>query len=168
MTNEVLEMNIERLKEMLRRHEGRKNKVYLCTQKKRTIGVGWNLDANPLPADIASFLQMHGYITDEMIDRLLDISITTATDNCRDIYRDFDTFSENRRFALIDMMFNMGIGTLKTFKNTNKAINEGRWDDAVTGIKHSQYWKQLGGDPEGTDDGKLARPEEIAMMIQGG
>lgn len=161
-------MNLDKLKAMLSRHEGRKNKVYLCTKRKRTIGVGWNLDANPLPQDIASFLYSHAYITEEMIDRLLDISIENATDNCRDLYNDFDSFSENRRFALIDFIFNIGVGTALTFKNTNKAINEGRWGDAANGIRHSQYWKQLGGDPEGTDDGKLERPEEIAMMIQGG
>ena len=161
-------MNIERLKELLKRHEGVKNKVYRCSAGKRTIGVGWNLDANPLPSDIASFLHINSYITEEMIDRLLDISITTATDNCRDIYPAFDTFSENRRFALIDFVFNVGIGTALTFKNTNKAINEGRWGDAAHGLSHSQYWKQLGGDPDGTDDGKLERPEEIAMMIQEG
>ena len=161
-------MNIEHLKEMLKRHEGVKSKVYRCPAGKRTIGVGWNLDANPLPSDIASFLQMHNYITDEMIERLLDISIETATDNCRDVYLAFDTFSENRRFALIDFMFNCGIGTVLTFRNTNRAINEGRWEDAANGIKHSAYWKQLGGDPEGTDDGKLERPEEIAKLIQEG
>jgi lysozyme len=159
---------MDRLKEMLKRHEGFRRKKYLCTKKHWTIGVGWNLDANPLPDDIASFLRIHGYITDEMIERLLDISIETATDNCRDVYPGFDSFSENRRFALIDFMFNLGIGHVLEFVNTNRAINEGRWTDAAHGIKHSAYWKQLGGDPEGTDDGKLERPEEIAKMIMEG
>jgi len=159
---------MNRLKEMLIRHEGWKNKPYRCTKGKLTIGVGWNIEANRLPGDIAAYLRMYGRITDEMINRLLDISIETATNNCRGVFKGFDSFSENRRFALIDFMFNLGVTRELKFKNTNKAINEGRWHDAANGIKHSAYWRQLGGDPEGTDDGKLERPEEIAKMIENG
>lgn len=153
------------LRKMLKRHEGVRNKKYRCTKGHWTIGIGWNLDANPLPTAIAMFLKEHGYITNEMIEQLLDISIETATRDCYKLYPAFDTFTENRRFALIDFLFNLGFVRASTFINTNKAINEGRWSDAAHGIKHSAYWRQLGGDPEGTDDGKLERPEEIAQMI---
>ena len=145
------------LREMLKRHEGYKRKPYFCTAGKKTIGVGWNMDANRLPDDIASFLRLHGYITDEMIERLLDISIETATNHCRDIYSGFDDFSENRRFALIDFVFNVGVSTALKFKNTNLAISAGRWGDAARGLRNSLYYKQVG-----------KRGEEIAGMIEEG
>lgn len=150
---------------MLARHEGRKNKVYKCPAGYNTIGVGWNIDANPLPMGIAEFLRVNGFITDDMIEDLLDISIDVATKNCKRLYPNFSKLSVTRQNALIDFMFNVGIGTAAGFHNTNLAINEGRWEDAAKGLRKSLYWRQLGGDPEGTDDGKLERPEEIAQML---
>ncbi|MDD5774370.1 MAG: glycoside hydrolase family protein [Candidatus Omnitrophica bacterium] len=159
---------VERLKQMLIRHEGWRKMPYRCPAGRLTIGVGWNMESNQMPDDIASYLRFHGHITDEMIDRLLNISIEAATHHCRNIYPQFDSFSENRRFALIDFIFNVGVGTALKFVNTNKAIREGRWKDAANSIKKSLYFKQLGGDPPGADDGRLERPEEIARMIEEG
>lgn len=39
---------------------------------------------------------------------------------------------------------------------------------AAEQVRDSEYWRQLGGDPGGTDDGKLERPEEIAAMLREG
>lgn len=171
-------MNLESFKKTLSIREGRENKKYLCTKKHWTIGVGWNMDANPLPKDIKEFEKLNGYITDEMIDRLLNISIEAATNNCRDIYKEFDSFSENRRFALIDLMFNMGSGKiLKGFPSFVKAVNVQDWQLAADELKYSNgkiknklsdYWKQLHGDPDGADDGKLERPEEIYKALVNG
>jgi lysozyme len=161
-------MNLDSLKNMLTRHEGRKKKRYLCSRSHWTIGVGWNIDAWPLPVDIAAYLSVHGEITEGMIDRLLDISITSATNNCRDIYPGFDGFSERRRFALIDFVFNLGAKGATGFKKMRNAIISGDWNEAANQIQDSAYWRQLGGDPKGTDDGKLERPEEVAMMLREG
>lgn len=150
-------MSIERLKEMLKRHEGVKNQPYLCPAHFWTVGVGWNMEANPLPEDIALYLRTHNYITDEMVDCLLNIAIEDATNNCRDIYKDFDSFSEDRRFALIDFVFNVGIGTALTFRNTNRAVNEGRWEDAAKAMENSKYYRQV---PN--------RAKEIVEMIRSG
>jgi hypothetical protein len=47
-------------------------------------------------------------------------------------------------------------------------INAGQWARAAEDLRDSAYWRQLGGDPKGTDDGKLERPEEIAAMLREG
>jgi GH24 family phage-related lysozyme (muramidase) len=161
-------MNIPRLKDMLRRHEGVRRKAYRCTKGHWTIGVRWNLDAHKPHSDIDSYLHIHGEITNEMIERLLDVSVNATLRNCHDTWPRFDTFSENRQIALADFMFNLGVTKEKEFKNTNRAINEGRWEDAARGIQNSLYYRQLGGDPPGTNDGRLERPEEICMMIREG
>ena len=41
-------MNMERLTETLIRHEGLRLEPYRCTEGKLTIGVGHNLDDNPI------------------------------------------------------------------------------------------------------------------------
>ena len=155
----------ETIEQFITIHEGRKNKPYRCSKGFLTIGVGWNIDANPLPKKIRDYLKEHGEITNAMIDELLKISIGIAVQGCKDLFPDFDKFSENRKMALIDFMFNLGEHRTSHFVHTIAAINTGRWEDAAEGIRKSLYWKQLGGDPPGTDDGKLERPEEIANMI---
>jgi len=159
---------METINQFIERHEGRRNKPYKCTAGKNTIGVGWNFDDNPLPKKIRDYLKAHGEITDAMIDELLKISIGIAIQGCEDLFPEFEKFSENRRMALIDFLFNLGGHRTSHFINTIAAINTGRWEDAAAGVRKSLYWKQLGGDPPGTDDGKLERPEEIADMIEVG
>jgi lysozyme len=150
-------MNLDPLKSMLTRHEGRRKKKYRCSRGKWTIGVGWNMDAWPLPADIDSYLRVRGEITEGMIDRLLDISITTATNNCRDIYPGFDGFSETRRFALIDLCFNLGVNGLLKFKKAMAAIKIGDWNEAANQFCDSDWFTQVG-----------VRGPEIVGMIRNG
>jgi lysozyme len=157
----------ESIRDILIRHEGWKRKRYKCSRGRWTIGVGWNIDAWPLPPDISAYEHIFGEITDDMVSRLLDISITNATHNCLDIFPGFDQFTEPRRFALIDMCFNLGAMGLLGFKRMRKAIAAGDWTEAAEQVKDSDYWRQLGGDPAGTDDGKLERPEEVALMLKG-
>ena len=132
-------------KESITKHEGKKNKVYLdnALPPKRTIGVGWNMDANPLPAPIQSYLDEHGEITEEMIDSLLELSIDVATKDCFKLFPDFNGFSENRRMALTDISFQLGYKRLHGFVNTIAAINTGRWDDAANEMMDSAWYRQV-------------------------
>jgi GH24 family phage-related lysozyme (muramidase) len=155
----------ETIEKFIERHEGRRNKPYKCPASKNTIGVGWNFDDNPLPKSIADYLEVHGEITDDMVNLLLSLSVKNAIKDCLDLFPTWDSISLKRRMALIDFVFQLGKHRTSHFVNTIAAINTGRWEDAAEGIRKSLYWKQLGGDPPGTDDGKLERPEEIANMI---
>ena len=158
----------EPLREIITRHEGDRLRRYRCPAGHWTVGRGWNMDAWPLPADIASFERVNGCITQEMSDRLLDIALETATHACREIFKEFDSFTEARHFALIDMCFNLGAFGLLGFKRMRKAILAGDWSEAAEQVRDSDYWRELGGDPAGTDDGKEERPEEIARMLREG
>lgn len=132
------------IREMLKRHEGVRLKPYLCPAGKHTIGVGWNYDANKLPPDIESYLRMYGEILPEMAERLLDISIETATLQCRSIYPGFDSYPEARRFALIDFVFNVGAGTAMNFKRMLAAIARKDWDAAADEMHASGWFRQVG------------------------
>lgn len=147
----------ESLKEMLIRHEGYKNKPYKCSAGKNTIGVGWNMDANPLPPEIATYLKKNGQISDDIIDRLLDISIRHAQADCRVLFPDFDTFTDRRKFALIDFLFNVGFHTASKFQTTIKHINSGKWDLAAVQMAKSLWYDQVRG-----------RAKEICQMVKEG
>ncbi|MFA7197358.1 MAG: glycoside hydrolase family protein [Anaerovoracaceae bacterium] len=132
------------LKEQLILHEGRVLKPYNCTVGHRTIGVGHNYDANPLPEDIAEYLKKHGFITNEMADRLLDADIEQARKGCLKLYPGFNDFPCGKQKALIDLCFNLGYGGLKSFINTNRHINAGNWSRAAANLRKSLWAQQVG------------------------
>ena len=159
---------METMRAMLKRHEGWKLQPYRCSRSHWTIGAGWNMDANMLPPEIASYLRIHNCITEVMAEELLTMSLSAAEINCREMYHGFDNFSERRRMALIDFVFNLGVGGALAFRKMRRAIDAVDWHEAARQLQDSAYWRQLGGDPAGTDDGKLERPEEIANMLREG
>jgi len=145
----------EKLKDLLVKHEGIRFKPYKCSAGFNTIGIGHNYDANPLPEDIREYLDEHGEITPEMVDRLLSADIAISLGACKRLYPDFDGFTETRQIALLDFIFNIGEGTARKFQVTNRAINQGRWDDAAKGLMNSRWFKQVG-----------RRGPEIVAMIK--
>ena len=134
---------METIEQFITRHEGRKLKPYKCTAGHWTIGVGWNMDANPLPKDIRDYLKAHGSITNEMVDKLLDISINQAVKDCHKLFPEFESFSPNRKMALTDFVFQLGLSRSSAFVNTIAAINTGRWEDAVKEMRDSNWFKQV-------------------------
>jgi lysozyme len=132
------------IKEMLKVHEGYRRRPYRCTKGKWTIGVGWNLNAHRPPEDIVAYLQENGYITDEMIERLLDISLAAAIKDCQDAFPEFGSYTDGRKCALIDMTFHMGEGIWNG--ETADLIRSGKWSQAADRIKtHWLYAKQTPG-----------------------
>ena len=132
------------LKQMIKDHEGFSNYPYLCSQNHKTIGWGWNLDANPLPKDIQAYLDGNGLITPAHAERLLDISIGNAIASCKRLFPRFDYFDETRKAALTDFLFNIGIGTAKKFIHAIAAINTGRWEEAAKEMRDSDWFRQVG------------------------
>lgn len=130
------------LRQLLFKHEGRRNKPYKCTGGATTIGVGWNMDAHPLPADIQTYLARRGRITENMIDRLLDISMERADNDCRKLFPDFDNFSEGRRMALTDFLFQLGYTKARRFVKSIALINAGQWEDAAAEMLESDWARQ--------------------------
>lgn len=156
---------MESLKAMIDRHEGNRLKRYRCPAGHWTIARGWNMDSWPLPVEIAAYERLHGEITPEMSDALWEIQYDAVSRQCRDIFVDFDLFTEARQHALFDLVFNIGCSGVMAFKKMRKAIFEGDWVRAAEELKDSAYWKQLGGDRQ---DNVESRPEENARLLREG
>jgi lysozyme len=129
--------------EFIEKHEGRRKKPYKCPAGKMTVGVGYNFDDNPLPPHIAQYLKKHGQITDAMIDDLLQCSISIAEDDCHDLFPDFDNFTENRKMALTDFVFQLGKTKASRFVNSIAMINTGRWEEAAANMLKSTWAQQV-------------------------
>ena len=148
---------METLKQMLIRHEGKKLIPYRCRSGFLTVGIGHNIDANGLPNDVRNYMRQNGKITEEMVNKLYDIDIKKATEGCKELYPNFENFSEVRQMALIDFVFNVGEATAKKFISTNHYINSGDWENAAKRLEKSLWYKQVG-----------KRSKEIVGMIRNG
>lgn len=144
-------MNLDLIKQILKRHEGIKLVPYLDSLGIKTIGVGWNMQANSLPDDIAQRLKVYEAITPEMAERLLTISLNNAIKNCQEIFPSFDTVGNNRQLALIDIVFNMGFKVRRLFPRFIHNVNIGDWQQAANELEFadgksilSSYVKQVG------------------------
>jgi len=134
---------MSKLIETLRRHEGVKNTLYKCTSDKWTIGVGRNLE------DVG--------LSEEEIDMLLLNDIVRTKELMDDYIPWHSDLDEIRQEALINFVFNVGIGTTMKFKNAMAALEEHDYDTAATEMLDSNWAKQVG-----------SRAIEITQMIKTG
>ena len=114
----------------LERDERREHKPYKDSEGYLTIGIGWNLDANPLP--------------DEVIDRLLQISIGRAELDLDFLFPNWRAWAPRRQRALLNMAFNMGRATLAGFHGMRRAIAAGDWELAAQEAMDSKWARQVG------------------------
>lgn len=139
---------IDRLKEMLRHHEGLRLKPYRCPTGHWSVGWGHNLEAHsePIPEEI----------TLEQAEKYLEQDIKTAILDCATI-RGFEDLDPVRQAVLIDLCFNMGIGALLKFRRMLLSIWCKQWGLAAVELLDSKYASQVGD-----------RAQELAtMMITG-
>jgi len=134
---------MSKLIETLRRHEGVKNTLYKCTSDKWTIGVGRNLE------DVG--------LSEEEIDMLLLNDIKRTKELMDDYIPWYNDLDEVRQEALINFVFNVGIGTAMKFKNAMAALEAHDYDTAAIEMMDSNWAKQVG-----------SRAEEVTQMIKTG
>lgn len=122
---------LERIKELLVRHEGLRLKPYRCTAGKLTIGIGRNLDDRGIS-------QKEAYA---MLERDIQDCEQWLIDEIPEVYNKLD---EVRQSVLLNMCFNMGIKGLLEFKNTLSFIGAGDWERASNNMLASKWAKQVG------------------------
>ena len=110
-------------------NEGFRDRPYLCTSNRLTIGYGHNLD-NP--------------ISEKTARTILQEDIGRAVGHLCHLFPTFLSIPENPKMALIDMMFNMGLSRFLSFKKMIAAINKGDWDMAAAEAKDSKWYGQVG------------------------
>lgn len=130
-------------KDLIIKHEGCRSKPYKDTVGVLTIGIGRNLDSVGLHPD--------------EIQVMFENDLREAERTARKLVRNFDNLSDVRKAVILDISFNLGETRLSKFKNTLKAINEERWEDAAKGLENSLWYKQVGN-----------RSKELVALFRGG
>jgi len=122
----------------LRRDEGVRREIYKDTVGYDTIGVGHNVYAKPLPEG------WNPPITDEQINQLLSEDLVDVFEGLDKHLPWWRNLSEARQRVLINMAFNLGVRGLLTFKNTLKAIEQGKYGYASALMLQSKWASQVG------------------------
>lgn len=126
------------LEKQLEFEEGRRLKVYLCTEGYRTIGVGRNLDANPyfegnlIPDEI----------TDDECDAILAHDIRRTTERLHAAWHGMGLLEGARRDAVIQMAFQMGVDGLLGFRRMLRAMLQCDWRRAREEALDSKWARQ--------------------------
>ena len=125
---------MEKLLDMLKRHEGVETHAYECSAGKITVGVGRNID------------QAGGIgLTEDEIDYLLQNDIERVMLELVSEYDWFNDLDDVRKDAMIDIAFNLGQTRLRLFKRALAAMEAGKYKDAATEFLDSKWAKQVGG-----------------------
>ena len=133
---------LERIVPQLRRHEGEHLTAYLCPSGKVTIGVGHNMEANPVPGLPAV---VGTRINADQSRRLLIADLMAFDREMLEALPWVSSLDDARYGVLLNMAFNLGVLRLCEFKNTLRAVQDARWDDAANGMLASKWAKQVKG-----------------------
>lgn len=125
-------------------------KPYRCPAGKLTIGIGRNLEDNPLTKEEKAYI---GHNVKEGINA--DQAFYLCRNDLKKVRADLDRelpwwreLNKDRQFVMIDLCFNMGIGNkskgLLSFKQTLPLIAQGNYIKATENILKSKYAKDTG------------------------
>jgi lysozyme len=132
-------MDIEKLREELIADEGMRLDVYRCTENHLTVGVGHRI----IEGD-AEYGKPEGYtITERRMKQLFDLDIAIVREDCHRLYEDFSDLPEEAQRIIANMMFNMGLPTMKKFKGMKRCVDERQWAGAALEMLDSKWARQL-------------------------
>ena len=129
-------MNMDRLLESVKKHEGYRNKVYLDTLGKRTVGVGHLC--------VEDFWEDDKEYEEKFLMTILEHDLQTAIKGAKELMEDHGCadIDEQAEEILIEMVFQLGKNGVSKFKNMWKALAEKNYIGASYEMLDSRWAKQ--------------------------
>ena len=129
-------MNMDRLLESVKKHEGYRNKVYLDTLGKRTVGVGHLC--------VEDFWEDDKEYEEKFLMTILEHDLQTAIKGAKELMEDHGCadVDEQAEEILIEMVFQLGKNGVSKFKNMWKALAEKNYIGASFEMLDSRWSKQ--------------------------
>ena len=106
------------------------HKLYKCPANKWTIAHGYNIEEHGLP--------------DHMARELLNTVMIDTQTQCRTAFPFWDCLDAVRKSVVVDMVYNMGLPTLRKFKKFLAAIECNDYAEAAIQMQDSKWYKQVG------------------------
>ncbi len=135
----------EKLLDMLKRHEGVRSHVYLCSAGYETIGVGRNISKSGMG------------LSEDEVDYLLENDIVRVIKELSSEYPWFRGLDDVRKDAMIDISFNLGATRLRGFKRALAAMEVADYTTAAKEFLDSKWSRDVKG-----------RATELCYMIETG
>ena len=127
-------MNIELLKEQIKRHEGEVLEIYEDSLGYLTLGVG-----HLIREDDEEFVNRQTPVSQEVVDRYYDADFDKHVDEtihvCENNNIDFDNLPEDIQHVLVNMCFNLGANRLGKFRNMLYAVSVSDWQEMSNQMK---------------------------------
>ena len=129
-------MNLERLMESVKQRNSQRNKVYLDTLGKRTVGVG-HLCTEDWWEDDKEY-------EEEFLMKILEEDLQEAIEGASTLMlqHDCSDIDEKAHEILIEMVFQLGMTGVSKFKNMWKALSEHNYTGASYEMLDSKWAKQ--------------------------
>lgn len=133
------EMGDKEIKDMIIRHEGKRNEPYKDSLGLWTVGIGHLIgDGKSLPD------KWNRRFSDEEVMALFDMDYEHHKNAAQSNIPNFNKTSSIGQGALIDLTFNMGPNWISKFKNTKKALEDGNTELAAANLEQSKWYGQVG------------------------
>lgn len=137
--------------DMLAFDEGLKLTVYKDTEGYWTVGLGHLLTKQKDKAVAISELdklvgrKTNGVITEKEARNIFDKDVKKAIDQVKKssiLSPIYNKISENRRMALINMVFQMGLAGAESFKNSLTLVSNSYYTKAASNMRQSKWYRQ--------------------------
>ena len=149
----VLLVNYELLFDQLKRHEGVRFTAYKCSNGFWTVGVGRNLQGNPLSdaekitifdkilpdADVIRRL-MFSSLSPEHVELLFLNDVARAEEYCHK-HLPMSELNDARKAVFINMVYQMGINGVLKFSDTVNYAGLGEFDLCATAMLDSKWFR---------------------------
>ena len=129
-------MNLERLMESVKKHEGYRNKVYLDTLGNRTVGVGHLC--------VEDFWEDDKEYEEKFLMEILADDLQNAIKGARELKEEHSCtdIDEIAQEILVEMVFQLGKNGVSKFRNMWKALAEKNYIGASFEMLDSKWAKQ--------------------------
>jgi len=107
-------MDMNRLLKSVKEHEGYRNKVYLDSLGKRTVGVGHLC--------VEDFWEDNKEYSEKYLMKVLKDDLKSAIKSAEDLLKDFPLLDDLAEEIIIEMIFQLGKTGVSKFKNMWKAL----------------------------------------------
>ena len=133
-------MNIDRLRQQLEIDEGCKYVIYLDHLNLPTHGIGHLI----LESDPEYGQPVGTPVTDERVIECFEKDLESVQKDCYRLYDDFDDLPETVQEIIANMLFNMGLGRMKSFQGMKRNVDARQWDKAADEMVDSRWYNQVG------------------------
>ena len=132
-------MDIEKLREEIKYHEGSVNEIYLDHLGLATFGIGHL---------VTEWDEEYGWevgtpVSEDRCNEVFDSDIQIVLADCKQLYPDFNELPEEVQRIIANMMFNMGRPRLSRFHKMKQAVDSGDWSEAAAQMKDSRWYNQV-------------------------